>query len=134
MTCNNIQPPCIPACILPDDPNTTGTTMVRHCHMRLTSFRKSLHFVNFSACFLAMSTPAGQLTSIIRQVFVFLFLKQMSGRLAAIFLAIGIQERRIHSQVGGRGIHNIRVHTFSTTILFLTKIEVAFNVRGSRSP
>ena len=27
----------IPACIVPNAPNTTGTTCVRHCHMRLTS-------------------------------------------------------------------------------------------------
>ena len=31
----------VPACAVPRAPNTTGTTWVRHCHMRLTSTRRS---------------------------------------------------------------------------------------------
>ena len=80
----------IPACTVPKAPKTTGTTSVRQCHMRLISTRKSLYFVNFSACFLPMLPSAGQLISIRRQVFVFLFLRQMSGRLALMFLAVGM--------------------------------------------
>ena len=63
----------------------TGTSSVQHCHMRLTSTGKSLYFVNFSVYFLAMLPSAGQLMSR-TQVFVFLFLKQMSGGLTSIFL------------------------------------------------
>ena len=74
----------IPACTVPKAPKTTGTTSVRQCHMRLISTRKSLYFANFSACFLPMLPSAGQLISIQRQVFVFLFLRQMSERLALI--------------------------------------------------
>ena len=57
--------------------NTTGTTSVRQCHMRLIFTRKSLYFANFSACFLPMLPSAGQLMSIRRQVFVFLFLRHV---------------------------------------------------------
>ena len=80
----------IPACTVPKAPKTTGTASVRQCHMRLISTLKSLYFANFSACFLPMLPSAGQLISIRRQVFVFLFLRQMSGRLALIFLAVGM--------------------------------------------
>ena len=80
----------IPVCTVPKAPKTTGITSVRQCHMWLISTRKSLYFANFSASFLPMLPSAGQLISIRRQVFVFLFLRQMSGRLALIFLAVGM--------------------------------------------
>ena len=80
----------IPACTVPKALETTGTASVRQCHMRLTSTRKSLYFANFSACFLPMFPSTGQLISIRRQVFVFLFLRQISGRLALLFLGVGM--------------------------------------------
>ena len=48
----------IPTCTVPSTPNTTGTTSVRHCHMQLTFTRKSLYFVNFSACDVTLSRTA----------------------------------------------------------------------------
>ena len=54
------------ACTMPNAPNATGTTSVRHCKMQLTSTHKSIR----------------------RQEFVFLFLKQMLRRLAPTFLAV----------------------------------------------
>ena len=61
----------IPMCTVPSAPNTTGTINVQHCDMQLTFTLRSLYFVNFSACFLAMLPSVGQLISIRRQVFVF---------------------------------------------------------------
>ena len=49
----------IPACTVARVPNTTGTTWVRHCHMRLTSTRRSPYLANFSACFLP-TLPSAQ--------------------------------------------------------------------------
>ena len=80
----------IPACTVPRAPNTTGTTWVRHCHMLLTSTRRSPYLANFSACFLPTLPSAGQLMSMRRQVLAFLSLRQMSGRLALIFPAVGM--------------------------------------------
>ena len=80
----------IPACTVPRAPNTTETTWVRHCHMRLTSTRRSPYLANFSACFLPTLPSAGQLMSMSRQVLAFLSLRQMSGRLALIFPAVGM--------------------------------------------
>ena len=51
----------IPACTVPRAPNTTGTTWVRHCHMRLIATRKSPYFANFTACLLPTLPSAGQL-------------------------------------------------------------------------
>ena len=76
----------IPTCTGPRAPNTTGTTWVRHCHMRLTSIRRSPYMANFSACFLPTLPSAGQLMSMRRQVLAFLSLRQMSGRLAGFDL------------------------------------------------
>ena len=56
----------IPACTVPRAPNTTGTTWVRHCHMRLTSTRRSPYLANFSACFLPTLPSAGQLVDLTR--------------------------------------------------------------------
>ena len=75
-------------CPKPQRPD--GTTWVRHCHMQLISTRKSPYFANFLACFLPMTPLPGQLISVRRQVLAFLFLRQMSARLALIFLAVGM--------------------------------------------
>ena len=90
MTWNNASHRAIPACTVPRAPNTTGTTWVRYCHMRLTSTRRSPYLANFSECFLPTLPSAGQLMSMSRQVLAFLSLRQMSGRLALNFPAVGM--------------------------------------------
>ena len=59
------------------DPNTTGTTWVRHCHMHLISTLKSLYFANFSRCFLTTLPSSGQLMPLRKQVLAFLSLRHI---------------------------------------------------------
>ena len=106
----------IPACTVPKAPKTTGTTSVRQCHMRLISTRKLLYYANFSTCFFPMLPSPGQLISIRRQVFVFLFLRQMSERLALIFLAVVMMVSHIivMSSVSTNLSGRCRYHLLST--------------------
>ena len=109
----------IPASTVPKAPKATGTTSVRQCHKRLISTRNSLYFANFSACFLPMLPSAGQLISIRTQVFVFLFLRQMSGRLAVIFLAVGLVVSHIivMSSVSTSLLERCRYHLLYCVVL-----------------